>query len=222
LGKSVHKKIVPEFIKCANNCSMKNLSTFLFILLFGGLLSCSESITPEIKLLDPPEFELPDPPTLREGCNWATAKLPVFNSKKEFVKFRYESCLGPESESVFVDHNGNDVTKLTFDVGDGGFSIFKNDNIEQEEFVQKMIQRFFEHDGICAAVKIEENVWKIDDGKGYDADINFMPCGRYGRNFTGETFFHFKGDVVFNFQMAGKWNTIDLSSVEYLAPSKID
>lgn len=175
---------------------MKTLDIVLFMLLFVSLLGCSDSTTPELKSSDQPELELPDsshfkfpaPPKLQKGCDWVTAKSPVFNSKTKFVKSRCKSCLGPESESVFVTHGGNGVTKLTFDIVDGGFSIFESNNIEQEEFVQKMMQKDSEHDGNCVLLKIVENVWKIDDGKGHDADINFMPCGRYGRNFAGETF----------------------------------
>lgn len=181
--------------------------TLIFLLSLVVSIGCSDGAAPQ--------FKFPKPTEVQEGCGWKNAKLSVFNNKTKFVKFRYISCYEKNSGSVYVQTNGNDIIKLSFDIVDGNFSIFEHKNIHPKAFVQQTINKHSDHDGICKPVKIKENVWKIDDGKSHDADINFMPCGRYGRNFSGETFFIFKDNVAFNFQMSGEHSYIDFSSVEY-------
>ena len=193
---------------CDNRSYMfRTAYIFLSLLMWLVLIGCAAENTPQ--------YNIPNPSKISEGCIWSSAKLPVFESQKKIVKFRYQSCLDKEQESVFVDNNGNDVIKLSFDVVTGSFSIFEQGAQNQEAFVHGMIDRYWEHDGICEAKKLKENIWKIDDGKSHNAEINFMPCGRYGRNFSGETIFIFKDGVVLNLKVSGENDDIDFSSIEY-------
>ena len=185
----------------------RNADIFLSLLIWFGLVGCVADSTSR--------YNIPNPPKITEGCVWSTAKLPVFKSENKIVKFRYQSCLNKEQESLYVKNNGSDVIKLSFDVVTGSFSIFEQGALNQEAFVHSMIDKHFEHDGICKSKKLRENIWKIDDGKSHNTEINFMPCGPYGRNFAGETIFVFRSGIVFNFKVSGEYDDIDFSSVEY-------
>lgn len=180
---------------------------FSSLLVWLGLVGCVAENTSR--------YNVPAPSKIIEGCIWSTAKLSVFKSPNKIVKFRYQSCLKKEQESVFVKDNGNDVIKLSFDMVTGSFSIFEQGALNQEAFIHSMIDKHWEHDGACEANKLKENIWKIDDGKPHNAEINFMPCGPYGRNFVGETIFVFKDGIVLNFKVSGQNDDIDFSSIKY-------
>jgi len=174
----------------------------LFVIILLSLTRCDEN--------NLPNYNIPSSPELRDGCKWANAELSVFDNKNKIVKFRHQSCLEPKYESISVDSNGNDVHKLSFDVVTGSFSIFEQQAFSQEAFVQELVDKSLRHNGICIPK------WKIDDGKKHNAEIKFMPCGHYGRNYSGETIFVFNDGIVLNLEVSGDANDIDFSSISYV------
>ena len=179
----------------------------LSLIILIGSAGCTENKFEPNKTVRSPEYT--------EQCDWSTAKLHVFNNQEKVVKFRYLSCNDEGQESVFVNANGNDIQKLTFDVVMGRFSIFEQGSLTQRAFVSKLINKNWEHDGPCQPKRLNENMWKIEDGKEHNAKINFMPCGRYGRNFVSEKVFVFKDGIVLNFMTSNEFSDIDFSSIEY-------
>jgi len=171
------------------------------------LTACLETPTNEKQINSPINSEA--------GCQWVTSNVSLFNSSEHRVTFKHEVCFEAEHEHIVLENNGTKITKLTFDVVSASFSVFQQGTYSEQEFVERLIEKYWEHDGFCKATKLDKNIWKIDDGKYSDADINFMPCGIYGRNFSGETVFNFNNGIVLHVPLSWKNKTIDFSSITY-------
>lgn len=104
--------------------------------------------TPSIKM----EFQGQD------SCIWKTAEIPVFNSKKESIKFDYLRCQNDE-EILFNVKNGNEIFVQSSEGEKHILSIWKLDPHRDKEFVESLLMNKSQEK--CSVFQNEKNNWKI-------------------------------------------------------------
>jgi len=187
--------------------------SFIFLLaaLFC-LISCNnpvENSTPSPVESTPNQSSL-DP---REDCNWETQKLNIFENKNTFVSFRHLQCGNEEFTSFVISNEGTQISKMTFDLVTDKFHIFERTAEPIDVFIQSLPQKIFKVGENCYPKKISEKFWFLEDGLAPEAEINAMPCGLYGRNFSGQTRFEVRDEVILNYGTYFIYDGIDKSSI---------
>jgi len=185
---------------------------FIFVIL--SFLGCSETtIHPDERSFLPLNADLP------AECKWKTETLQIFEKEDHFVSFRRPQCPQEAGINFFVTENGTQINYAVFDVILGGFAIFEKTEQPIDEFIMNLPQRIFEVGPECMPRKLSEKYWMIDDGREPDAKINAMPCGIYGRNFSGQTVFEIRDEIILNYGTYKIFGGIDKTSIKYIKPS---
>ena len=181
------------------------------------LASCSETET----YVTPTETPItPTSPTLANAehendCEWKTETLNVLKDKRSFVTFRHQICGLEKYTKFYVENNGTSIKKLDFDIVADGFHIFEKTDEPISDFIMNLPERIFKVGENCRPKKVSENLWMIDDGLELNAEINQMPYGLYGRNFSGQTVFEIRDDVILNYGTYSSNGGIDKSSIKF-------
>lgn len=150
-----------------------------------------------------------------ENCDWNTKELSVLNHQSKVVTFRYISCKKYDGESFRVSKTGTTIQLMAFDVVSDVFHIFERTDDPIDHFIMNLPQEIFEVGKKCKPKKLSDNFWIIDDGLPLAAEINSMPCGRYGRNFAGPAVFEVRDTVILNYSLQTEHDDIDKSSINY-------
>lgn len=152
---------------------------------------------------------------LDEDCRWKAEELSILD-KKYVVSFRHESCEPTIPETVYEGKaylKGATIKKLQFDVVSGSFSVFEIEDENVSKTISSLIFGPRVHQGICIPKELDSGIWQIDDGLPFDENINEMPCGKYGRNFAGQTVFEVSDNLLIQYNPQGGFGNIDKSSI---------
>ena len=189
-------------------------SRLLLILLFSWiLLSCVERETIEPAISN----QITD---INADCTWETKRSNFQWNKDLFVTFSYKICSNDSFETIAflkpyeLEARGTKIGKFHADVIFDSFSVIEYDGLEIASFLKSLVKKNFEHEGVCKPKLISKNKWIIEDGLPLDIEINYMPCGSFGRNFAGQTVFTINEMAILHHNMPTSSDEIDKSSIK--------
>lgn len=156
---------------------------------------------------------LPEPMELSEDCVWKTKELDVLEDSDSVVSFRYANCGHDEGTNFNVSKNGTWVKKGFYDVVYDNFHIFERTDEPIETFIKNLPNDNYIPGENCEPRQISKKYWMFDNGLVLDAEIYKIPCGRYGRNYAGQTVFEIKDDIILNYNLRRNEDGIDPSSI---------
>jgi len=157
---------------------------------------------------------------LNSDCTWNKEVFEVPFGDRIIVSFDHKKCLNDGLENVYtsklyeLETNGIKVNSAYADVVFDYFDVLEKTDLNIEDFLLTLIKKHIDHEGDCKPKQISENKWTIEDGLSSAGEINFMPCGRFGRNFSGQTIFQVNDLAILHYNLPSKDDDINKKSIK--------
>lgn len=157
---------------------------------------------------------------LNLDCTWKKEVLQIPFNEEITVSFDHETCTNDGAAIIFtsepydLETKGIKINSAYADVIYDYFNIFEKTDLNTQDFLQTLIKKHIDHEGECKPKQVSKNIWAIEDGLAANEQIRFMPCGRYGRNVSGQTIFQINDIAILHFNTPSLADEINKTSIK--------